>query len=59
MSVDFGKPRLLAVGVMISSDVSDEASNKRFEFGVPAEFCGVLLDAPSQPNQDRRAYLLS
>ena len=31
------------VGVMISSEVGDDASNQRFEFGVPAEFCGVLL----------------
>jgi hypothetical protein len=28
---------------MISSEVGDDASNQRFEFGVPAEFCGVLL----------------
>jgi hypothetical protein len=28
---------------MISSEVGDDASNQRFELGVPAEFCGVLL----------------
>ena len=43
MPVDFGKPRTLAVGVMISREVGDDASNQHFEFGVPAEFRRVLL----------------
>lgn len=43
MSVEFDNPGSLAGGVMISSEVGDDASNQRFELGVPAEFCGVLL----------------
>ena len=43
LPVHLGEPGPLAVRVMISSKAGDDASNQRFEFGVPAEFGGVLL----------------
>jgi hypothetical protein len=60
MPVHLGKPGSLAAGIMISSEVGDDASNQRFEFGVPAELRGVLLAmSPSPPIRDRRVYLLA
>jgi len=60
LPVHLGEPGPLAVRVMISSKAGDDASNQRFEFGVPAELRGVLLAmSPSPPIRDRRVYLLA